>query len=101
MDEFLKTLQDTGYGYYDQLIKEELKSNMREYLLNWSKQFNRDYQMAVYSAISGAYDDIEKDIRRNKYTAQEAILILDLMLKYDLISKFVRDCKAEKWEGLR
>jgi len=74
------------------IINYQLDQMQREYFLNWAKEFNdNNFFMSCYSSITGRWDDLKKDIARNKITFDQVNIIIDKLLSLKLINITIAD----------
>jgi hypothetical protein len=67
-------------------------------IMEWAQQFrNTAFTHAVHSALNGAWDDVRKDLRRNRITKEQADTIADKLFMTQRISEFLHGSLTQKF----
>ena len=72
---------------YIRMMRFELEQNLRREIVNWGAAREFKFHQAVISAEKGAWDDVKKDLRRNRISLNEANEIVEKCLEFKLINK--------------
>jgi hypothetical protein len=78
--------QEINDAYITEL-RFELSLQMRNHVIEWSRQFQPRFFFAAYSATVGAWDDVKKDLRRGRISKKEATCLIDKMFQVKLINQ--------------
>lgn len=93
--EIIKLQHDLDEAYKAE-IRYEIENGVRQRFIDWGRKSPGAFFVAVYSVANGAYDDLKKDVVRQRITVEQATEILDKMLEYNLINQFLRDCHVNR-----
>ena len=67
-------------------IRRELRALMVTAFLDWARARERQFFMAAWSAVNGAWDDVRKDLRRGRISLNQAVQIAEKLLECKLIN---------------
>lgn len=82
---------------YKAEMKYALNYNLRQYVVDWAQQISDKFGMTAYSAVNGRWDDIRKDIRRERITKEQAIMLLDKLIECRLITNRLYEWHKQKF----
>lgn len=68
-------------------LRFELASQMRNHVIEWSRQFQPNFFFTAHSAIRGAWDDVRNDLRKGRISLEDGVRLIDKMLEVKLISQ--------------
>ncbi len=77
-------------------IKFKLSQKMRESIIESSREQGEKYFFATLSAVNGKYDDLRKDVTKNRISLTDAENILQKLLDNKLINQLVFDYQLER-----
>lgn len=88
-------------------IQQEARHVYIESAYAWSRTISDRYSMAVYSFVTARYEDVIKDVLRNRLTLSDVKTILDKLVELKAINEacanvwFLRMPKVDdvRWEG--
>lgn len=78
-------------------MRYELDLILRQSIVDWAQGISDRLGMAAYSAVNGRWDDIQKDIQRERITSAQAIMLLDKFLECRLITSRQYDWFKQKF----
>lgn len=78
--------QEEHQAYVTEL-RFELQGQIRNHVIEWSRQFGDRFIIAAYSAVNGKWDDVRNDLRKGRVTLEDGIRLVDKMLEARLINQ--------------
>ena len=93
---------DTTYADLEvkEQVQRELNARVAQTLVDNAAEFGTRYMMAMLSVVNGRWDDMMKDVERNKITADQAIRIIDDLEQARLIPEQVGISRREQVLGI-
>lgn len=78
-------------------MRYELAMKLRQHIVDWARQTSDNLSTAAYSMVNGRWDDIPKDLYRGRITKEQAVSLLDELLKCRLITNRQHEWYSQKW----
>ena len=94
--EDLEQVQKAVDEAYKAEVYYEINLMLQQRFVDWGRTRPGAFFVAVYSVANGAFDDLKRDVMRQRITIDDAGEILDKMLEFGLINQSLHSWHAQK-----